>query len=54
LRGDGDRGARWMLDARTPLWETLEMLPVPIVTVDERDQIVFANARAAQLFGYTR
>ncbi|HEX3380741.1 MAG TPA: ATP-binding protein [Paraburkholderia sp.] len=43
-----------MLDARTPLWETLEMLPVPIVTVDERDQIVFANARAAQLFGYTR
>ncbi|WP_231337526.1 PAS domain-containing sensor histidine kinase [Paraburkholderia sprentiae] len=43
-----------MLDARTPLRETLEMLPVPIVTVDQRDRIVFANARAAQLFGYTR
>ncbi len=30
------------------------MLPVPIVTVDQRDQIIFVNARAAQLFGYTR
>ncbi|MCC8403237.1 PAS domain S-box protein [Paraburkholderia sp. MMS20-SJTN17] len=54
LRGDHDRSARRMLDARTPLRETLEMLPVPIVTVDQRDQIIFANERAAQLFGYTR
>ncbi|MGF6963771.1 two-component system sensor kinase FixL [Paraburkholderia sp. WC7.3g] len=54
LHGDGDRSAQRMLDARTPLRETLEMLPVPIVAVDQWDQIIFANARAAQLFGYTR
>jgi two-component system, LuxR family, sensor kinase FixL len=54
LQGGRDRSARRMLDVRTPLGETLEMLPVPIVTVDQRDKIIFANARAAQLFGYTR
>ncbi|MGF6660913.1 two-component system sensor kinase FixL [Paraburkholderia atlantica] len=54
LRGEGDSGTRRMLDARVPLCETLEMLPVPIVTIDQRDQIIFANARAVQLFGYTR
>jgi two-component system sensor kinase FixL len=53
LRPTRTRSARRMLDVRTPLRETLEMLPVPIVTVDQRDQIVFANARAAKLFGYT-
>ncbi|WP_248295202.1 ATP-binding protein [Paraburkholderia sp. UYCP14C] len=37
-----------------PLREVLEMMPVPIVTVDQRDRIIFANAGAAQLFGYTR
>lgn len=54
LRADRERSARRMLDARTPLREMLEILPVPIVTVDQRDRIVYANARAAQLFGYTR
>ncbi|MBB5410215.1 two-component system sensor kinase FixL [Paraburkholderia sp. HC6.4b] len=54
LRGEGDSSTRRILDASMPLCETLEMLPVPIVTVDQRDQIIFANARAAQLFGYTR
>jgi two-component system sensor kinase FixL len=53
-RADRERSARRMLDARTPLREMLEILPVPIVTVDRRDQIVYANERAAQLFGYTR
>ncbi|WP_233856133.1 PAS domain-containing sensor histidine kinase [Paraburkholderia sp. HD33-4] len=43
-----------MLDARMPLREMLEMMPVPIVTVDQRDQIIFANAHAAKLFDYTR
>ncbi|HEY2024997.1 MAG TPA: ATP-binding protein [Paraburkholderia sp.] len=47
------RSARRMLDVRTPLAQTLELLPVSIITVDQRDQIVFANARAAKLFGYT-
>ncbi|EEA04680.1 PAS/PAC sensor signal transduction histidine kinase [Burkholderia sp. H160] len=54
LRADHDRSARRMLDAKTPLRETLEMLPVPIVAVDQWDRIIFANARAAQLFGYTK
>ncbi|NVI07420.1 PAS domain-containing sensor histidine kinase [Paraburkholderia youngii] len=53
LRGEGDSGTRRLLDARVPLCETLEMLPVPIVAIDQRDQIIFANSRAAQLFGYT-
>jgi two-component system sensor kinase FixL len=47
------RSARRMLDVRTPLAQTLELMPVSIITVDQRDQIVFANARAAKLFGYT-
>ncbi|WP_256702011.1 ATP-binding protein [Burkholderia sp. SRS-W-2-2016] len=45
--------ARQMLNAKTRLGETLNMLPVPIVTADQFDRIVFANERAAQLFGYT-
>ncbi len=53
LRIGRERNARRMLDVRTPLRETLEMLPVPIVTADHRNQIVFANTRAAKLFGYT-
>jgi two-component system sensor kinase FixL len=53
LRGGG-RGTRRMLDARTPLREVLEMMPVPILTVDHRSQITFANARTIELFGYTR
>ncbi|MCC8392623.1 PAS domain S-box protein [Paraburkholderia sp. MMS20-SJTR3] len=43
-----------MLTAKTRFGETLNMLPVPIVTADQSDRIVFANDRAAQLFGYTR
>ena len=54
LRGERNPGARRILGAKKPLRETLEILPVPIVTVDQWDQIIFANARAAQLFGYTR
>jgi two-component system sensor kinase FixL len=50
----GGRGTRRMLNARIPLREALEMMPVPIVTVDHRNQITFANARTIELFGYTR
>ncbi|WP_230412939.1 PAS domain-containing sensor histidine kinase [Paraburkholderia antibiotica] len=49
-----DRRVRRLLNVRTPLRDALEMLPVPIVTVDQHDQIVFVNARAAQMFGYTK
>ncbi|WP_267478575.1 sensor histidine kinase [Paraburkholderia saeva] len=51
LRGRG-RGTR--LDASIPLREALEMMPVPIITVDDRNRITFANARTMELFGYTR
>ncbi len=52
LRG-GSRGTRWMLDARIPLKEVLELMPVPMLTIDHRNRITFANAETMKLFGYT-
>lgn len=48
------RARRPVLDAKLALSDVLEILPVPAVAVDDRNQIVFANARAIELFGYTR
>ena len=53
LHGNG-RGSRRMLDERIPVSGVLEMLPIPILTVDPQNQITFANAKAIDLFGYTR
>ncbi|CAG4893583.1 ATP-binding protein [Paraburkholderia gardini] len=52
LRGSG-RGTRRILDARFSLRETLELMPVPMMVIDHRDRITFANAKTAELFGYT-
>lgn len=49
----GQRGGRRRLDERIPLRDALEMLPVPMLTVDQQNQITFANAKAIELFGYT-
>jgi two-component system sensor kinase FixL len=42
------------LGEKIALKDALEMLPVSIITVDPRNHITFANARAVELFGYTR
>ncbi|CAE6739800.1 Sensor protein FixL [Paraburkholderia domus] len=53
LRGGG-RGKHWMLDAKLPLKEVLEMMPVPMLTIDYRSRITFANAETMKMFGYSR
>ncbi|WNC94131.1 ATP-binding protein [Paraburkholderia sp. FT54] len=50
----GERcGRRAVLDERIHLRDALEMLPVAMLTVDQQNQIIFANKRAIDLFGYT-
>ncbi|PRY08521.1 nitrogen regulation protein NR(II) [Paraburkholderia sp. BL25I1N1] len=46
-------GRRGILDERIHLRDALEMLPLAMLTLDRKNQIVFANARAIELFGYT-
>jgi two-component system sensor kinase FixL len=53
LYGDG-RGRRRILDESMPLRGALEMLPIPILTVDRHNRITFANAKAIELFAYSR
>jgi two-component system, LuxR family, sensor kinase FixL len=53
LRGDG-RGTRRMLDTKIPVKDALEMMLVPIVAIDHRRRITFANTETMKLFGYTR
>ncbi|MFL9892503.1 two-component system sensor histidine kinase NtrB [Paraburkholderia sp. RL17-381-BIF-C] len=45
------RPARQMLDETMPLREALELVPVPILTVDAENLITFANGGAVELFG---
>jgi two-component system sensor kinase FixL len=52
--GGGGRVKRAMLEQRIPWRDALDMLPVPILTVDPHNQITFANASTIELFGYTR
>jgi two-component system, LuxR family, sensor kinase FixL len=49
-----ERHTRRVLDVRMPLCESLEMMPVAVVTIDQRARIIFANAKAIELFGYSR
>ncbi|NKJ50110.1 hypothetical protein CIC12_25955 [Burkholderia sp. SG-MS1] len=51
---DGGRLSGEMLDERIRWRDALDMLPVPILTVDLRNQITFANASTIELFRYTR
>lgn len=48
---NGGRSAS-VLDASVPLEQMLELMPLPIVAIDQRNRIVFANARTSELFGY--
>jgi two-component system sensor kinase FixL len=43
-----------MLDSRIPLRQAFEMMPVAVVAIDQRAQIIFVNAKAIELFGYSR
>src|SRR5579871_6922634 len=46
-------GRRGVLDERLHLRDALEILPIAMLAVDQKNQIVFANANALELFGYT-
>lgn len=50
---EGGCGRRGVLDERIHLRDALEMLPVATLTIDQKNQITFANASAIELFGYT-
>lgn len=48
------RNRQEVLDQRMRLGDTLEMLPFAMLAVDRKNQIVFANTRAIDLFCYPR
>ncbi|MGF6572445.1 two-component system, LuxR family, sensor kinase FixL [Paraburkholderia fungorum] len=53
LRGSSRR-ARQALDSKMPFRQALEMMPVAVVMTDQNTRILFANAKAIKLFGYSR
>jgi two-component system, LuxR family, sensor kinase FixL len=50
----GERGTRRIMGARFSLREALELIPVPLITIDHQNHITFANTKTAELFGYTK
>ena len=48
------RRVRPVLGAKMPLSQALELMPVAVVMIDQRTRILFANAKATNLFGYSR
>jgi two-component system sensor kinase FixL len=52
LRGR-DREKQRMFDMRVQLRDALEILPLPVIVIDQRDRILFATSMTTQLFGYS-